>query len=71
MMQKSEQVLALEASLEDLGQWERETGTLKDPKSRDNALAMRNMVAQEKTITESMANISWQLQKSVLTLMEN
>ena len=71
MMQKSEQVLALEASLDDLGQWERETGTLQDPKSRDNALAMRNMVAQEKTITESMANISWQLQKSVLTLMEN
>lgn len=71
MMQKSEQVLALEASLDDLGQWERETGTLKDPKSRENALAMRNMVAQEKTITESMANITWHLQKSVLTLMEN
>jgi len=71
MMQKSETVLALEASLEDLGQWEKETGTLKDPKSRDNALAMRNMVAQEKTITESMRNITWQLQKSVLSLMEN
>ncbi len=71
MMQRSEQVLALEASLEDLRQWERETGTLQDPKSRDNALAMRNMVAQEKTITESMRNITWQLQKSVLSLMEN
>jgi len=71
MMQKSETVLALEASLEDLGQWEREVGTLKNPTSRENALAMRNMVAQEQTITDSMRNITWQLQKSVLSLMEN
>ena len=71
MMQKSETVLALEASLEDLGQWEREVGTLKNPTSRENALAMRNMVAQEQTITDSMRNITWQLQKSLLSLMEN
>jgi len=71
IMQRSEQVLALEASLEDLGQWEREEGTLKDPKSKDNRFAMRNLVAQEKTITESMRNITWQLQQSVLSLMEN
>jgi len=71
MMQKSETVLALEASLEDLGQWEREVGTLKNPTSRENTLAMRNMVAQEQTITDSMRNITWQLQKSLLSLMEN
>jgi hypothetical protein len=71
MMQKSETVLALEANLEEFGQWEREVGTLQNPTSRDNALAMRNMVAQEQTITNSMRNITWQLQNSVSSLMGN
>jgi len=54
-----------------LGQWEREVGTLQNPTSRDNAMAMRNLVAQEQTITESMRTITWQLQKSVSSLMGN
>jgi len=71
MMQRSEQVIGLASSLEELGQWEKEVGTLKDPKSKDNAMEMRNMLAQEKTITESMRNITWQIQQSALSLMEN
>ncbi len=71
MMQKSETVLALEKTLEEFGQWEREVGTLQNPTSRDNAMAMRNMVAQEQTITNSMRNITWQLQNSVSSLMGN
>ena len=71
MMQKSETVLALEGTLEEFGQWEREVGTLQNPTSRDNAMAMRNLVAQEQTITESMRTITWQLQKSVRSLMGN
>jgi len=71
MMQKSETVLALEANLVEFGQWEREVGTLQNPTSRDNALAMRNMVAQEQTITNSMRNITWQLQNSISSLMGN
>jgi len=71
MMQKSETVLALEANLEEFGQWEREVGTLQNPTSRDNAMAMRNLLAQEQTITNSMRNITWQLQNSVSSLMGN
>ena len=71
MMQKSEQVLALEAPLLEMSQWEREVGTLQNPTSQQNAMAMRNMVAQEQTITESMRTITWQLQKSVSSLMGN
>lgn len=71
MMQKSETVLALEANLVEFGQWEREVGTLQNPTSRDNAMAMRNMLAQEQTITNSMRNITWQLQNSVSSLMGN
>ena len=71
MMQKSETVLALEANLVEFGQWEREAGTLQNPTSQANAMAMRNMVAQEQTITNSMRNITWQLQNSVRSLMGN
>ncbi len=71
MMQKSETVLALEAKLVEFGQWEKEAGTLQNPTSQANAMAMRNMVAQEQTITNSMRNITWQLQNSVLSLMGN
>jgi nuclear transport factor 2 (NTF2) superfamily protein len=71
MMQKSETVLALEKTLEELGQWEREVGTLQNPTSRENFMTMRNLVAQEQTITESMRTITWQLQKSVSSLMGN
>ena len=71
MMQKSETVLALEKTLEEFGQWEREVGTLQNPTSRENFMTMRNLVAQEQTITESMRTITWQLQKSVTSLMGN
>ena len=71
MMQKSDQVLAMASSLEELGQWEREVGTLQNPTSQQNFMTMRNLVAQEQTITESMRNITWQLQKSVSSLMQN
>ena len=83
MRQKTEQVISLAASLEDSKQWDEELESFKETKlgskehpvledtNRGKFLASRAQLQQEKTIMESMLTITQQLQKSILTLMQN